>query len=131
MHRSSALLLAAVVAALFGVTGCGSSDDESTSPPPATTSQAASKQPAPDTLDAGDAAVLRQASQTAARYCGHRATAGELTGAVATVESLYQIDPKAKGASGRTVEQTAKALERRLRACGNRSAAKRLAKLTG
>ncbi len=132
MHRSSSLLLAVVAAALLGVAGCGSSDDESSSPPPqATTSQAASKQPAADALDAGDAAVLRQASKTGARYCaGHKATAGELTGAVATVESLYQIDPEAKGADGKTVAQTAKAMERKLRACGGRSAAKRLAKLS-
>jgi hypothetical protein len=133
MHRSSSLFLAVVAAALLGVTACGSSDDESSTPPPqATTSQAASNQPAADTLDAGDAAVLRQARQTAARYCaGHKATSGELTGAVATVESLYEIDPTAKGADGRSVEQTAKAMERRVRACGGRSAAKRLAKLTG
>jgi hypothetical protein len=132
MHRSSALLLAVIAAALLGVAGCGSSDDDSSSPPPqATTSQAASKQPAADTLDAGDAAVLRQARQTAARYCaGRKATGGELTGAVATVESLYQIDPEAKGADGKTVAQTAKAIERTVRACGGRTAAKRLAKLT-
>jgi hypothetical protein len=132
MHRSSSLLLAVVAAALLGVAGCGSSDDDGSSPPPATTQSAASKQPAAATLDAGDAAVLRQARQVGARYCaGHKATAGELTGAVATVESLYQIDPEAKGADGRTVAQTAKAMERKLRACGGRTAAKRLAKLTG
>jgi Tfp pilus assembly protein FimV len=130
MHRSSSLLIALAVAALVGVTGCASSDDDSSAPAPAAT-QAASKQPAADRLDAADAAILRRASQTGARYCaGHKATAGELTGAVATLESLYQIDPEAKGSDGKTVKQTTVALQRKLRACGGRSAAKRLAKLT-
>jgi hypothetical protein len=54
-----------------------------------------------------------------------------VTGAVATLESLYQIDPEALGSDGKTVKQVTRAAERTLRACGNRSAAKRLAKLTG
>ena len=69
---------------------------------------------------------------TAAAYCaGHKATAGELTGAIATLESLYQIDPSAQQPDGTTVEQAAVALERKLRACGARTPAKRLAKLAG
>jgi hypothetical protein len=60
----------------------------------------------------------------------HQASAGELTGAIATLESLYEIDPGAKQADGRTVKQSATALEQRLRACGAHTAARRLAKLT-
>jgi hypothetical protein len=54
-----------------------------------------------------------------------------VTGAIATLESLYEIDPDARQADGRTVEQSATALERRLRACGARTAARRVARLTG
>ena len=78
---------------------------------------------------ADDAQALLTIRRTVARYCaGHRATAGELTGA--TLESLYEIDPDARQADGTTVQQSATALERRLRACGAHTAAKRLAKLT-
>jgi hypothetical protein len=49
---------------------------------------------------------------------------------MATLESLYEIDPVASQADGTTVQQSATALEQRLRACGARTAAKRLAKLT-
>src|SRR6185295_18103009 len=38
--------------------------------------------------------------------------------AIATLESLYEIDPEAKQPDGTTVEQAAVALERKLRACG-------------
>jgi hypothetical protein len=101
--------------------------------PAAAASKPAPKQPAADRLDAGDAAILRNASATVARYCAtkHKATAGEVTGAVATLESLYQIDPAALGSDDKTVKQVARAAERQLRACGDRSAAKRLAKLSG
>jgi hypothetical protein len=54
-----------------------------------------------------------------------------VTGAIATLESLYEIDPDARQADGTTVEQSATALERRLRACGARTAAKRVARLAG
>jgi hypothetical protein len=40
------------------------------------------------------------------------------------------IDPDARQADGTTVQQSATALEQRLRGCGARTAAKRLAKLT-
>jgi hypothetical protein len=130
--RLSRLLLIGVAAvALLAAVGCASSDDSS-APPPATT--AASQPAAPagaDRLDAGDAGTLRNVRQTVARYCaGHGATAGELTGAIATLESLYEIDPGASEADGTTVAQAATALERKLRACGARTAAKRLARLT-
>ncbi len=132
MHRSSALLLVVALAALAGVTGCSSSDDESSAPPPTAAASSAPKAPAADRLDTGDAAILRNVGKTVAQYCasGHKATAGEVTGAVATLESLYEIDPAAVGSDDKTVKQVARAAERTLRACGNRSAAKRLAKLT-
>ena len=112
--------------------GCAS-DDDSSAPPAATT--AASRPAAPaatDRLSAGDAQTLLTIRQTVERYCaGHKATAGEVTGAIATLESLYEIDPGARQADGTTVEQSATALERRLRACGARTAARRVARLTG
>jgi hypothetical protein len=121
--------LAAVV--LLAATGCASDDDSST-PPAATT--AASQPAAPpdaDRLSADDAQTLTTIRRTVERYCvGHKASAGEVTGAIATLESLYEIDPGARLADGRTVKQSATALEQRLRACGARAAAKRLAKLT-
>ena len=121
--------LAAVV--LLAAAGCAS-DDDSSAPPTATT--AASQPAAPasaDVLSADDAQALLTIRRTVARYCtGHRATAGELTGAIATLESLYEIDPDARQADGTTVQQSATALEQRLRACGARTAARRLAKLT-
>ena len=136
MHRFTSLLprllvLAIALVVLVVGAGCASSDDTRL-------------RPAGDHgLAAGRAAdrrrprPLRRATlvsirRTAAAYCaGHKATAGELTGAIATLESLYQIDPQAQQPNGATVEQTAVALERKLRACGARTAAKRVAKLTG
>ena len=107
------------------------SDDDSSAPPPATT---AASQPAAaagaDRL-APRRRTLRAIRQTVARYCaGHKATAGELTGAIATLESLYAIDPNASQADGTTVEQSATKLREKLRACGARTAAKRLSRLT-
>ena len=76
--------------------------------------------------------VLRGVRKTVAQYCaGHKATAGELTGAIATLESLYEVDPAARGVDGKSVKQVAVATQRRLRICGARSAAKRVGKLTG
>ena len=130
--RLSRLLLAGLAAVvLMAAAGCAS-DDDSSAPPPATT---AASQPAAaagaDRLDAGDAEALLTIRRTVARYCaGHKATAGELTGAIATLESLYTIDPGASQADGTTVEQAASTLQQKLRACGARTAAKRLAKLT-
>jgi hypothetical protein len=130
--RLSRLLLAglAVVVVLAAV-GCAS-DDDSSSPPVATT--AASQPAAPaaaDRLSADDAQALSTVRHTVERYCaGHKASAGELTGAIATLESLYEIDPGARQADGKTVQQAATAFERRLRGCGARAAAKRLSKLT-
>lgn len=130
--RLSRLLLVGLVAVvLLAAAGCAS-DDDSSAPPPATT---AASQPAAaagaDRLDAGDAETLRTIRQTVARYCaGHKATAGELTGAIATLESLYAIDPNASQADGTTVEQSATKLQEKLRACGARTAAKRLSRLT-
>jgi ABC-type phosphate transport system substrate-binding protein len=133
MHRSTALLLAVVVAAVLGVAGCGSSDDESSSPPQAAASDPAPKAPAAaDELDASDAAILVGVNKAVAQYCvsKHKVTPGEITASVATLESLYDIDPAAAGSDGRTVKQTAVAVQRKLRACGDRSAARRVAKLT-
>jgi hypothetical protein len=133
MLRSTALLATIVLAAAAGVAGCGSSDDESSAPPSTPAAQPAPKAPAAgDRLDAADAAVLRGVRKTVAQYCAsHKATAGELTGAIATLESLYEVDPAAKGADGKSVKQVAVATQRRLRICGARSAAKRVGKLTG
>ena len=129
--RLSRLLLIGLAAvALLAAVGCASSDDSS-APPPATT--AASQPAAPASADRLDmrGTGTAQHSQTVARYCaGHAATAGELTGAIATLESLYEIDPEASQADGTTVGHSATALERKLRACGARAAAKRLARLT-
>jgi hypothetical protein len=132
---SRLLLVGLAAAALLAAAGCAS-DDDSSAPPTATT--AASQPAAPaapagaDRLSADDAQTLVTIRQTVARYCaGHKATAGEVTGAIATLESLYEIDPGARQADGTTVERFATALERRLRACGARTAAKRVAKLTG
>jgi len=129
---SRLLLVGLAAAALLAAAGCAS-DDDSSAPPAATT--AASRPAAPagtDRLSADDAQTLLTIRQTVARYCArHRATACEVTGAIATLESLYEIDPGARQADGTTVEQSATALARRLRACGARTAAKRVAKLTG
>lgn len=130
--RLSRLLLVGLAAvALLAAAGCAS-DDDSSAPPAATT--AASRPAAPaatDRLSAGDAQTLLTIRQTVERYCaGHKATAGEVTGAIATLESLYEIDPDARQADGTTVGQAAKAIERRLRACHAGTAARRVAKLT-
>ena len=130
--RLSRLLLVGLAAVvLLAATGCAS-DDDSSAPPAATT--AASQPAAPtsaDRLSADDAQTLTTIRRTVARYCArHKASAGELTGAIATLESLYEIDPEASQADGTTVAQSATALEQTLRACGARTAAKRLAKLT-
>ena len=128
---SRLLLVGLAALVLLAAAGCAS-DDDSSAPPAATT--AASQPAAPasaDVLSADDAQALLTIRRTVARYCtGHRATAGELTGAIATLESLYEIDPDARRADGTTVQQSATALEQRLRACGARTAARRLAKLT-
>jgi hypothetical protein len=135
---SRLLLVGLAAAALLAAAGCAS-DDDSSAPPAATTAASPPAAPAApaapagaDRLSADDAQTLLTIRQTVARYCaGHKATAGEVTGAIATLESLYEIDPGARQADGTTVERFATALERRLRACGARTAAKRVAKLTG
>ena len=107
--RLSRLLLVGLAAVvLLAAAGCAS-DDDSSAPPPATTaaSQPAARRPAPTGSSADDAQTLRTIRQTVARYCaGHKATAGELTGAIATLESLYAIDPNASQADGTTVQQS-------------------------
>ena len=128
---SRLLLVGLAALVLLAAAGCAS-DDDASAPPTATT--AASQPAAPasaDVLSADDAQALLTIRRTISRYCtGHRATAGELTGAIATLESLYEIDPDASQADGTTVQQSTAALEHRLRACGAHTAAKRLAKLT-
>ena len=124
--RLSHLLLVGLAAVvLLAAAGCAS-DDDSSAPPPATT--AASQPAAPaaaDRLSADDAQTLTTIRRTVERYCaGHKASAGELRGAIATLESLYEIDPGARQADGRTVQQAATAFQQRLRACGARAAAK-------
>lgn len=121
------LLLATVALAVaVGVSACGSSDNGSTATT-VTASQAASKAPAADKLDAADAQVLTGAQQTVADYCdGHKASSGELTGAVATLESLNQVDPEAQNASGQTVKQVTSDLAQKLKTCGAAAASKRL-----
>jgi hypothetical protein len=131
---SRLLLVGLAAAALLAAAGCAS-DDDSSAPPATTTASRPAAPAAPagaDRLSADDAQTLLTIRQTFARYCaGHKATAGEVKGAIATLESLYEIDPGARQADGTTVEQSATALERRLRACGARAAAKRVATLTG
>jgi hypothetical protein len=126
------LLLATVALAVaVGVSACGSSDNGSTATT-VTASQAASKAPAAsDKLDAADAQVLSGAQKTANDYCdGHKASSGELTGAVATLESLMQVDPDAKDASGQTVTQVTSGLAQKLKSCGAAAASKRLTAAT-
>jgi hypothetical protein len=121
--------LATVV--LLAAAGCASDDDSSTPPAPTTAASQPAAPAAADRLSADDAQTLTTVRRTVERYCaGHRASAGELTGAIATLESHYEIDPGARQADGRTVQQAATAFARRLRGCGARAAAKRLAKLT-
>jgi hypothetical protein len=128
---SRLLLLGLAAVVLLAAVGCASNDDSSAPPPGPTAASQPAAPAAADRLDADDADTLRTIRQTVARYCaGHRATAGEVTGAVATLESLYEIDPGARQADGTTVEQTATTLQQKLRACGARTAARRLAKLT-
>jgi hypothetical protein len=126
-EMSRILLLATVALAVaVGVSACGSSDNGSTATT-VTASQAASKAPAADKLDAADAQVLTGAQQTVADYCdGHKASSGELTGAVATLESLNQVDPEAQNASGQTVKQVTSDLAQKLKTCGAAAASKRL-----
>ncbi|HEY7618848.1 MAG TPA: hypothetical protein VH834_03705 [Solirubrobacteraceae bacterium] len=134
MHRSTALLLAVALAAVVCLVGCGDSDDEGSAPPAAVASKPAPKAPAAaDKLDASDAAILAGVNRAVAQYCvsKHKITPGEITAAVATLESLYDIDPAAVGSNGESVKQTARTIQRKLRACGDRSAARRVAKLTG
>lgn len=133
---SRLLLVALAGLVLLAAAGCASEDDSS-SPPPGTATTAA-EHPAgaasadPSKLDAADAGTLLTVRRTAARYCdGRQATAGELTGAIATLEALYEIDPDARQADGKTVGQFATSLERKLRACHAGAAAKRVAKLSG
>jgi hypothetical protein len=130
--RLSHLLLAGLAAVVFlAAAGCASDDDSSAPPAATTTASQPAATPVADRLSADDAQTLTTIRRTVERYCvGHKASAGELTGAIATLESLYEIDPGARLADGRTVKQSATALEQRLRACGARAAAKRLAKLT-
>ena len=133
--RLSRLLLVGLAAlVLLAAAGCASDDDASAPPTAATAASQPAAPAAPasaDVLSADDAQALLTIRRTVARYCaGHRATAGELTGAIATLESLYEIDPDASQADGTTVQQSTAALEQRLRACGAHTAAKRLAKLT-
>ena len=130
--RLSRLPLVGLAAAvLLAASGCAS-DDDSSAPPAATTTASQPAAPAgADRLSADDAQTLITIRHTVERYCaGHKASAGELTGAIATLESLYEIDPGARQADGKTVKQSATAFEQRLRACGAHTAAKRLAKLT-
>ena len=127
------LLLATVALAVaVGVSACGSSDNGSTATT-ATASQAASKAPAAaDKLDAADAQVLSGVQQTVNDYCnGHKASSGELTGAVATLESLIQVDPESKNASGQTVKQVTTNLAQKLKSCGAAAASKRLTAASG
>jgi hypothetical protein len=130
---SRLLLVGLAAAALLAAAGCAS-DDDSSAPPATTTASRPAAPAAPagaDRLSADDAQTLTTIRRTVERYCvGHKASAGELTGAIATLESLYEIDPGARLPDGGTVKRSATALEQRLRACGARAAAKRLAKLT-
>jgi ABC-type phosphate transport system substrate-binding protein len=133
MYRSTALLLVVALAALAGLVGCGDSDDEGSAPPPAVASKPAPKAPAAaDRLDASDASILAGVNKAVAQYCASKdkVTPGEVTAAVATLESLYAIDPAAAGSDGKTVKQIALTVQRKLRACGDGSAARRVAKLT-
>ena len=132
-EMSRFLLLATVALAVaVGVSACGSSDNGSTATT-VTASQAASKAPAAaDKLDAADAQVLSGAQQTVNDYCnGHKASSGELTGAVATLESLIQVDPESKNASGQTVKQVTGDLAQKLKSCGAAAASRRLTAASG
>ena len=83
--RLSRLPLVGLAAAvLLAASGCAS-DDDSSAPPAATTTASQPAAPAgADRLSADDAQTLITIRHTVERYCaGHKASAGELTGAIA------------------------------------------------
>ena len=121
LRRLAALGLAC--AAVGGVAACGSSDDEGSAGSSAS-SAAATKAPA---LSASDARTLADARTTIAKQCKDHAA---VTGAVATLESLYEIDPTA-AANGTSVRDAVTDAAAQLRSCGDKASAKRLAKLGG
>ena len=111
--------------ALGGPVACGSDSGSSSSTQATATASKASA----DALDAADAKVLSQAKATI-DACKASSTSGEDVGAVATLESLYQIDPKAT-AGGTSVEEAVADARAKLQQCGKTALARRLAKLTG
>jgi hypothetical protein len=121
LRRVAALGLAC--ASVAGFAACGSSSNDASSG----SSGAASTQPAAasGSLSAGDARTLAAARATITKQCNDHAA---VTGAVATLESLFEIDPDAKDAKGTSVRAAVTDAAAQLRSCDPR-AAKRLAKL--
>jgi hypothetical protein len=121
-RRLAALGLAC--AAVAGFAACGSSNQDS-SGSSATTASSQSAGSGGSALSAGDARTLADARAAIANQCKDKAA---VTGAVATLESLYEIDPEATDAKGTSVRAAVTDATAQLRSC-NRAAAKRLAKL--
>ena len=129
LHARRLAVVGLASLAIAGAAGCGSNDDSSAS----TASQPAASAPAAgdSALSTADAKALTGARDTIDAYCKDKAAhAGELDGAVATLESLYQIDPKATS-GGTSVEEVVADSASTLRACGAKAGAKRLAALKG
>jgi hypothetical protein len=120
LRRLAALGLACT--AVAGFAACGSSDDEGSGGSTAS----AGKPTAAPALSAPDARTLADARATIAEQCQDHAA---VTGAVATLEALYEIDTAAADAKGTSVREAVTDAAAQLRSCGDKAAARRLAKL--
>ena len=132
LHRLLVGALAAGV--LIAAAGCASDDDSTAAPAATTASQpAAPRQADASALDASDNGTLTHHPPDRRRAIapGTRRPPASSPARSPRSRRSTQVDPDARQPDGKTVEQVAVALERRLRACGADKAAKRLAKLTG
>jgi hypothetical protein len=121
LRRLAAIGLACTAAA--GFAACGSSSDDGSG---SSTASSAAPASGATQLSASDAQTLAAARATIAQQCKDDAA---VTGAVATLEALYEIDPAAADAKGTTVREAVTDAAAQLRSCGAKPAAKRLAKL--
>jgi hypothetical protein len=126
LRRLAATALAC--AAVGGLAACGSSDSSTSSSSSTSGSTASAQAAGGGKLDAEDSKALDDARTAIADQCKDQAAT---LGAVATIESLYDIDPKATDEQGTSVEKAVADGAAQLRACGSKAQAKRLAKLSG
>jgi hypothetical protein len=122
LRRLAALGLACT--AVAGFAACGDSTSEGS----AGSGSASAASPKGAALSAADARTLADARTTIAKQCKDHAA---VTGAVATLESLYEIDPTAADGKGTSVREAVTDAAAQLRSCGDKPAAKRLGKLAG